>query len=93
MALKGKVATALLTHPGRVRGNNEDAVSEDPDIGLLVLADGMGGYNAGEIASGISVTTVVDLARRRWPELRHGEIDRDSGYCVESLRSSSDSTQ
>jgi PPM family protein phosphatase len=85
MALKGKVATALLTHPGRVRGNNEDAVGEDPDIGLLVLADGMGGYNAGEIASGISVTTGVDLTRRRWPELKHGEIDRDSGYCVESL--------
>ncbi len=33
------------TDTGRVRSNNEDAVGEDPDIGLLVLADGMGGYN------------------------------------------------
>ncbi|MFC4253609.1 Stp1/IreP family PP2C-type Ser/Thr phosphatase [Sinimarinibacterium flocculans] len=85
MALKGKVATALATDTGRVRSNNEDAVGEDPDIGLLVLADGMGGYNAGEIASGISVTTVLDLMRRQWPELRHGEIDADSGHSVETL--------
>src|SRR5690606_21732048 len=84
MALKGKVATALATDTGRVRGNNEDAVGEDPDIGLLVLADGMGGYNAGEIASGMSVTTVLDVLRRQWPELRHGEVDGNSGYGVES---------
>ncbi|SFF31784.1 protein phosphatase [Fontimonas thermophila] len=85
MALKGKVSTALLSDTGRMRQNNEDAVGEDPDIGLLVLADGMGGYNAGEIASGISVTTVLDVARRRWPTLKHGEIDGASGYSVESL--------
>ncbi len=85
MALKGKVATALASDTGRVRGNNEDAIGEDPDVGLLVLADGMGGYNAGEIASGIAVTTVLDVVRRQWPELRHGEVDADTGYGVESL--------
>ncbi|MES0874071.1 Stp1/IreP family PP2C-type Ser/Thr phosphatase [Sinimarinibacterium thermocellulolyticum] len=85
MALKGKVATALRSDTGRVRGNNEDAVGEDPDIGLLVLADGMGGHNAGEIASGISVTTVLDVVRRRWAQLRHGEVDADSGHSVEAL--------
>ncbi|MGH8445352.1 MAG: Stp1/IreP family PP2C-type Ser/Thr phosphatase [Solimonas sp.] len=85
MALKDKVSTATLTDPGRVRGNNEDAVAEDPEIGLLVLADGMGGYNAGEIASGISVTTVLDVLRRGWATLRHGEVDADSGYSAESL--------
>jgi len=46
MALKSKLATAMLSDMGQVRKNNEDAVGEDPDIGLLVLADGMGGYNA-----------------------------------------------
>jgi PPM family protein phosphatase len=85
MALKDKVATALLSHNGRVRTNNEDAVGEDPEIGLLVLADGMGGYNAGEIASGISVTTVLDVARRKWPELKHGEVDAESGFSAEAL--------
>jgi protein phosphatase len=85
MALKGKLATALLSDPGLVRGNNEDAVAEDADIGLLVLADGMGGYNAGEIASGIAVTTVIDTVRRQWPTLRHGSVDAASGYSVEAL--------
>jgi PPM family protein phosphatase len=36
---------------GRARSNNEDAVMVDPDVAVAVLADGMGGYNAGEIAS------------------------------------------
>ncbi|MEY2685506.1 MAG: hypothetical protein RJA09_2651 [Pseudomonadota bacterium] len=44
-----------LTHPGLVRGNNEDAVAALPDVGLALLADGMGGYNAGEIASAMAI--------------------------------------
>ncbi|MGH8506002.1 MAG: Stp1/IreP family PP2C-type Ser/Thr phosphatase [Stenotrophobium sp.] len=85
MALKNKVDTALLSDVGRVRKNNEDAIAEDQDIGLLILADGMGGYNAGEIASGIAIATVHDHVCREWPKLRHGEIDADSGYRVEGL--------
>ncbi len=85
MALKDKVATALLSDAGRVRGNNEDAVAEDEEIGLLVLADGMGGYNAGEIASGIAVTTVLDVVKRSWPALRRGEVDAQSGYSSEAM--------
>src|SRR3546814_9010478 len=85
MALQDKLSTALLTDPGLVRSNNEDTVAEDVDIGLLVLADGMGGYNAGEVASGIAVTTVIDAVRRQWPTLKHGSVDPDSGYSVEAL--------
>lgn len=46
------------TDQGRVRKNNEDAVAFDPQTGLCLLADGMGGYNAGEIASGMAVTFI-----------------------------------
>ncbi len=46
-----------------MREHNEDTIALDPDIGLLVLADGMGGYNAGEVASGIAVKTIVNLVR------------------------------
>lgn len=46
------------TDPGRVRENNEDSVAFDPATGVAVLADGMGGYNAGEIASAMAVTFV-----------------------------------
>jgi protein phosphatase len=46
-----------------VREHNEDTIAWDANIGLLVLADGMGGYNAGEVASGIAVKTIVNLVR------------------------------
>jgi PPM family protein phosphatase len=85
VALKDQLQTALLTDVGRVRDNNEDAVAEVPEIGLVVLADGMGGYNAGEIASGLAIATILDSVQRQWPQLRKGEIDADSGYTVEAL--------
>jgi protein phosphatase len=46
------------THAGAVRKINEDAVLWDPDVGLLVVADGMGGHNAGEVASHLAVDTL-----------------------------------
>ena len=49
---------AVLSHKGMVRTHNEDAVFVDAAAGIAVLADGMGGYNAGEVASGIAVDTV-----------------------------------
>ena len=44
-----------LTDVGCVRANNEDAVRVDEARGIAVLADGMGGYNAGEVASAMAV--------------------------------------
>ncbi|ULQ45765.1 Stp1/IreP family PP2C-type Ser/Thr phosphatase [Flagellatimonas centrodinii] len=85
MALKDKLTVAMRTDVGRVRGNNEDAVADDADLGLIVLADGMGGYNAGEIAAGLAIATILDSVRRAWPALRAGEIDVASGYSVETL--------
>ena len=61
--MRGKIRSVGLTDTGRVREHNEDTIAFDADIGLLVLADGMGGYNAGEVASGIAVKTIVNLVR------------------------------
>ncbi len=61
--LKGKLRCVGLTDTGRVRDHNEDTIAFDSEIGLMVLADGMGGYNAGEVASGIAVKTIVGLVR------------------------------
>ncbi|MBV6425221.1 MAG: Protein phosphatase PrpC [Steroidobacteraceae bacterium] len=62
-SLRSKVHLVGLTDTGRVREHNEDTIAVDSDLGLLVLADGMGGYNAGEVASGIAVKTIVNLVR------------------------------
>ena len=43
---------SIRTDPGLARENNEDSVTVDEPTRLAILADGMGGYNAGEIASG-----------------------------------------
>jgi protein phosphatase len=66
MTLEGKVATALRTDKGRVRDHNEDSVRENPEIGLIVLADGMGGHNAGEVASALAVHTILDSVAAGW---------------------------
>ncbi len=62
MSLRGKIQLAEITDTGKVREHNEDAIGSNADIGLMVLADGMGGYNAGEVASGIAVQTITELA-------------------------------
>jgi protein phosphatase len=46
------------TDPGLTRNNNEDALAFDAATGLCILADGMGGYNAGEIASAMAVVFI-----------------------------------
>lgn len=61
MSLRNKIKITELTDTGRVREHNEDAIGSNPDLGLMVLADGMGGYNAGEVASGIAVQTITEL--------------------------------
>src|SRR5690606_24849873 len=63
ISLKGKLHCVGQTDTGRVREHNEDMIAVDGELGLAVLADGMGGYNAGEVASGIAVKTVVNLVR------------------------------
>jgi protein phosphatase len=53
------------THAGLLRENNEDAVAFDAHSGVAVLADGMGGYNAGEVASSMA-TAFIQTELGRW---------------------------
>lgn len=52
------------TDPGLTRPNNEDCFLFDPSYGIAVLADGMGGYNAGEVASSMATTLIAEQLTR-----------------------------
>ena len=70
---------ANRSDPGMVRAHNEDSIFVDGS-GLAILADGMGGYNAGEVASGIAVSVIKEGLL---PELMSGrdlsKVDINTG--------------
>ena len=85
MSLKGKIEHVTLTDTGLVREHNEDAIGSDMEIGLLVLADGMGGYNAGEVASGIAVKTTMDMVQDALDREDRGAIDPETGLMRQTI--------
>jgi PPM family protein phosphatase len=64
--------SAHATDPGLVRKNNEDFILTDDSLGIYLLADGIGGHNAGEVASALAVETVYSILRSN---LERTEID------------------
>jgi PPM family protein phosphatase len=80
------------TDPGLARDNNEDSVSIDTTMRLGVLADGMGGYNAGEIASGMA-TAFIKSEMGRWlsqvgKNANAKEVRRAMEICVDNANRS-----
>lgn len=65
------------TDPGMVRGNNEDAVHVEPRNGIAILADGMGGANAGEVASGMATTLLGKDIREALAKIAPGDAARN----------------
>ena len=86
MSAHAALDVASLSHPGMVRTHNEDSVFVDGEAGLAVLADGMGGYSAGEVASGIAVNVI---STGMLEELRSGrelsKVDIGSGLTHAAL--------
>jgi PPM family protein phosphatase len=66
-----------MTDPGRVRGHNEDCVEARPTAGIIVLADGMGGYNAGEVASGMATSLICNGLADKWNMKEVSKLHRD----------------
>lgn len=60
MKLEKALEIVCLTDPGLRRSHNEDQVAGLAEIGLVLLADGMGGHNAGEVASGLAVRLMAE---------------------------------
>lgn len=84
MDLTNVLDIVRLTDVGQKRDHNEDAVASDVEMGLVVLADGMGGYNAGEVASEIAVLTIVAELKETMLGLQPGQLDLVSGMQAES---------
>ncbi len=85
MNLQEKIQIVGFTDTGRVRQNNEDCIGYDSALGLLVLADGMGGHLGGEVASTVSVDTIIESVQQALPKVDLGEIDPTSGFSLESV--------
>ena len=83
--MRDKIKGVLLTDTGRVREHNEDTIGAEADIALFVLADGMGGYNAGEVASGIAVKTIMNLVREAYQAQSLDGVDRATGLMRPSI--------
>jgi protein phosphatase len=64
--------SAQATHPGLVRQNNEDCIRTDDNLGVYLLADGIGGHNAGEVASTLAVETAYAVLRSN---IAHTAVD------------------
>jgi len=75
MDLAQVLEIASCTDPGMVRSHNEDSIATDSENGLVVLADGMGGYNAGEVASGMATTVIVAEMRQILATTQPNQID------------------
>ncbi|MGE3844597.1 MAG: PP2C family serine/threonine-protein phosphatase [Vicinamibacterales bacterium] len=78
-----------ITDAGKVRKTNEDAFVSEPALRLFAVADGMGGHNAGEVASGLAIDALTTFIKRSssdtdfsWP---YG-IDRTLSFDGNRLR-------
>ncbi|MBT8119033.1 MAG: Stp1/IreP family PP2C-type Ser/Thr phosphatase [Gammaproteobacteria bacterium] len=85
MSLKGKILLHGKTDVGLVRDHNEDAIGSDENIGLAVLADGMGGHRGGEMASAITVSTILETVTEKLKKISSSNTDEETGYSLESL--------
>ncbi len=68
MDLTQALEVVTRTDPGMVRSHNEDSVYASVSHGIAVLADGMGGYNAGEVASGMTPALLASELGRAFTE-------------------------
>ena len=69
------IQLATRTHTGLVRSCNQDWLQVDADLGIAVLADGMGGHRAGEVASRVAVEAALDVLL---PAQREAKADDDA---------------
>ncbi len=85
MGLSGFLEFAGLTDRGLVRDHNEDCIAFNAEIGLAVVADGMGGYQAGEVASAITIKSVMAHAAENLARIAEQPDDPETGLTPQSI--------
>ncbi|MBI1891628.1 MAG: Stp1/IreP family PP2C-type Ser/Thr phosphatase [Burkholderiales bacterium] len=101
MAYHVVLELAAKTDTGQVRSHNEDFIAINSELGFVILADGMGGYSAGEVASSIATTVVQETLEEQLPlhfkekmsnrskqlqQLVLEAVDRANGSIMEAAR-------
>lgn len=81
-----EIEMTALSDVGRLRANNEDAVAVDPRRGLAILADGLGGYKAGEIASGMAVAILAGTLGKALDEREKMLSEEDAARVRDLMR-------
>ncbi len=85
MNLQDKITIASLTDVGKLRSKNEDAVGYDSAMGIVVLADGMGGHRGGEIASNLAIDTIISELQKSLESPKDANDDEINGFSPESI--------
>jgi PPM family protein phosphatase len=78
------IEVANLSDTGRKRPHNEDSSVTDTELGLAIVADGMGGYKAGEVASAIAAQLVLNEVRGGIRPSDVRSIDKNTGLTLAS---------
>ena len=84
MSRADNIEIVNLSDTGRRRPHNEDSTLSDPNLGLVILADGMGGYKAGEVASALAVTTIYREIASGLQELQNTSSHKKVGASAQS---------
>jgi serine/threonine protein phosphatase PrpC len=85
MNLQEKIVILGMTDTGKVRQKNEDSIGYDSALGLVVLADGMGGHRGGEVASSLAVDVIISAIQQQLSETTPKKTDSKSGLALESI--------